>query len=325
MSQALTRRTFVRGLGGAAAATVVGSGMAALPRSAAAAAAKVRFGVQPRPEHVAWADMERVWQEADALGLDSVFAFDHLMPIDGKPGPCFEGWTSLAALAARTERIRVGLLVTCNTYRNPALVAKMAATVDHATRGRLILGLGAGWYEAEHRAYGFEFYTPGGRARRLVEAVRLIKMLFTQDRSTFDGKYYHLADAPFEPKPVQRPHPPILIGGMGPRVIQPLVAREADVWNFFVRGGDAAAQARAAIERMDGLCREAGRDPAAVEKSVNVQPEQVAGKPAKEVRASLQKLVDAGVGHFVLSLPAPYDRAVLRTWAKEVAPALRAA
>jgi len=115
-----------------------------------------------------------------------------------------------------------------------------------------------------------------------------------------------------------------MIGGMGPRVIQPLVAREADVWNFFVRE-DAAAEVRAPVERMDALCRENGRDPAAVEKSVNVRPEQVAGRPTKEVRTALQALIDAGVRHLVLSLPAPYDHGLLRTWAKEIAPALRAA
>jgi F420-dependent oxidoreductase-like protein len=323
MAQQVTRRTFVRGLGGAAAAALVARGLSTPRRAAAAPSGGVRFGVQPRPEHTTWADMERVWQEADRLGLDSIFTFDHLMPIDGRPGPCFEGWTTLAALAAKTERIRVGVLVTGNTYRNPALVAKMAATVDHATRGRLILGLGAAWFEAEHRAYGFDFYTPGGRARRLVEAVTVIKSLFTHDRSSFAGKYYRLDDAPFDPKTVQRPHPPILIGGMGPKVIQPLVAREADIWHFFVRGDDAADEARRAVAHMDALCREHGRDPATLEKSVSIRPEEVADSAPKAMGERLKGLVDAGVRHFILSLPAPYDDAVLRKWAGEVMPALR--
>ena len=142
-----------------------------------------------------------------------------------------------------------------------------------------------------------------------------------------DGRwiYYRLADAPFDPKPVQRPHPPILIGGMGPKVIQPLVARDADIWHFFVRGPDPAAEARRAIAGMDELCRAQKRDPATLEKAVNLRPEEVAGKPAGEVRAAVQALVDAGVRHFVLSLPAPYDRGALDTWAKEIAPAVRRA
>jgi F420-dependent oxidoreductase-like protein len=289
------------------------------PRPARAAAGAVRFGIQTRPEHTGWDAMERVWREADDLGLDSAFTFDHLMPIDGRAGPCFEGWTGLAALAAKTERIKVGVLVTGNTYRNPALLAKSAATVDHLSHGRLILGLGAAWFEREHQAYGFAFHTPGGRARRLVEAVRVMKMLFTQDRTTFAGKYYTLRDAPFDPKPVQRPHPPILIGGMGPKVIQPLTAREADIWHFFARGG----AVKPITERFDAICREVGRDPAAVEKSTSLRPEDFAGQSAADVRATVQGLVDAGVRHLILSMPAPYDLGMLRTYAKEVVPAFR--
>ena len=321
MTTPLTRRRF---LAGAATAAVTGAMTGTLPgrRPAMAAAGGVRFGIQARPEHTTWDAMERVWREADELGLDSAFTFDHLMPIDGKPGACFEGWTGLAALAAKTERIKVGVLVTGNTYRNPALLAKMAATVDHLSHGRLILGLGAAWFEREHDAYGFDFHTPGGRARRLVEAVRVMKLLFTQDRTTFTGQYYTLKDAPFDPKPVQRPHPPILIGGMGPKVIQPLVAREADIWHFFVRGGG-ADEAKQSIDRFHAICREVGRDPAAVEKSTSLRPDDFAGTSPKDVRAKVQALVDAGVQHFILSMPAPYDFDMLRTYAKDVVPAFR--
>jgi F420-dependent oxidoreductase-like protein len=316
----LTRRRFLAGTASAAVAGTLLRDLAA-PRRATAAAGDVRFGIQARPEHTSWSAMERVWREADELGLDSAFTFDHLMPIDGRDGPCFEGWTGLAALAAKTERIRVGVLVTGNTYRNPALLAKMAATVDHLSGGRLILGLGAAWFEREHEAYDFDFYTAGGRARRLVEAVTVMKMLFTRERSTFDGEYYELRDAPFEPKPVQKPHPPILIGGMGPKVIQPLVAREADIWHFFVRAGGMDA-ARALIGHFDDVCRRVGRDPAAVEKSTSLRPNDFA-RPTKEVRAKVQTLVDAGVRHFILSMPPPYDMAMLRTYAREIVPAFR--
>jgi alkanesulfonate monooxygenase SsuD/methylene tetrahydromethanopterin reductase-like flavin-dependent oxidoreductase (luciferase family) len=318
----LSRRHFLRGVG-AAAALSVGSPRPAAAAERAAARAKLRFGVQPRPEHVTWADLSRAFREADELGLDSAFTFDHLMPIDGRPGPCFEAWTSLAALAAKTERIKTGVLVTGNGYRNPALLAKMAATVDHLSNGRLILGMGAGWFEAEYTAYGFSFYTPGGRARRLVEAVEVVKALATKAPATLAGKYYTLKDAPFDPPFVQRPHAPILIGGMGPKVVQPLAARQADIWHFFAKGGDPDATRRTVTE-FDALCRSVGRDPAAVEKAISLRPADVAGVPAEEARARIRALADAGVGHFILSLPAPYDWGVLRTFAKDVVPPLRA-
>ncbi|HLK11370.1 MAG TPA: TIGR03560 family F420-dependent LLM class oxidoreductase [Candidatus Binatia bacterium] len=319
----LSRRGFVKGVGGLAAASALGVRIAARARAQdRGRPGGVRFGVQPRPEHTTYREMLAVWQECDDLGFDSAFTFDHFMPIDGKPGPCFEGWTLLSALAARTSRLRVGVLVTGNTYRAPALVAKMAATVDHVSDGRLILGMGAGWFEAEHTAYGIPFYTAGRRARRLVEAVEAVKALFTQDATTFGGKYYQLKDAPFDPKTVQRPHPPILIGGMGPKVIQPLAARHADIWNFHVPDAD-PTQASKLCTDFDGLCRKVGRDPAAVEKSINLSPGQIAGRPASDVRKRLAALVAVGVRHFVVSLPAPYDRGLLRTFAKEVVPALR--
>jgi F420-dependent oxidoreductase-like protein len=320
MTTPLSRRRFLAGAASAAVAGTLSRGLMG-PRPALAAAGALRFGVQARPEHTTWDAMERVWREADELGLDSAFTFDHLMPIDGKAGPCFEGWTGLAALAAKTERIKVGVLVTGNTYRNPALLAKMASTVDHLSHGRLILGLGAAWFQREHEAYGFDFYTPGGRARRLVEAVHVIKLLFSQERSTFAGKYYKLEDAPFDPKPVQRPHPPILIGGMGPKVIQPLVAREADIWHIFVRSGG-ADEAKRVDTRYHAICREVGRDPAAIELSTSLRPADFAGSP-QDTRAKVQALVDAGVRHFILSMSPPYDLGMLRTYAKEVVPAFR--
>ena len=317
----LSRRRFMQAVGTMAAAGALGLRVRPA-RAAAVPPGKIRFGIQPRPEHTSYADMVAVWREADELGYDSAFTFDHFMPIDGRPGPCFEGWTSLAALAAQTQRIRVGVLVTGNTYRNPALLAKMAATVDHVSKGRLILGMGAGWFEPEHIAYGFEFDTAPGRAKRLVEAVQVVKALFTQERSTFKGRYYTLDDAPFEPKTVQKPHPPILIGGMGPKVIQPLAARQADIWHFFVPGGD-PANAKAMVETFDGLCRKAGRDPSAVEKSISLGVKDIAGKPAAETRDRIRALAEVGVGHFIVGLPAPYDREVVRSFAKDVIPAVK--
>jgi F420-dependent oxidoreductase-like protein len=291
-------------------------------QAAPVAAGKLRFGVQTHPQHATYADILQTWHEVDELGFDTAFLFDHFIPIRSDPnGPCFEGWTLLSALAAQTKKVRVGILVTGNTYRNPAVLAKMAATVDHVSNGRLILGLGAGWFELEHTAYGIPFSTVGGRARQLVEAVQVIKLLFTQDKSNFSGKYYQLKDAPFAPKPLQKPYPPILIGGMGPKVIQPLVARHADIWNFFASDPQGIKQIGT---KFDELCRKVGRDPAQVERSVSLQPAQLSGT-TEEVHSRIQALVDAGVQHFILSLAAPYDRELLRHFAKEVMPAFRTA
>jgi F420-dependent oxidoreductase-like protein len=281
----------------------------------------IRFGVQTPPQHVTYQQIAEVWKLADELGFDSAFTFDHFIPIFSDPnGPCLEGWSLLAALAAQTHRVKVGVLVTGNTYRFPIVVAKMVTTIDHVSNGRLILGMGAGWFALEHTAYGIPFHTVGGRARRLGEALEVMKLLFTQERSSFAGKYYTLADAPFEPKTIQRPHPPILIGGVGPKLIQPLVARYADIWNFFADADP--ARTKALCEHFDAVCRRVGRDPASIEKSAGLRAGMLDG-PAKEVRARLQSQVDAGVRHFIISLPQPYDPGLVKRVAREIIPAFR--
>jgi F420-dependent oxidoreductase-like protein len=320
----ITRRAALRVLG-TAATTLAATG--SLPRGEARAAsparAGLRFGFQTAPQHTSYGDIAALWEEADALDLDSAFVFDHFMPIQGaQTGSCLEGWTLLSALAARTKRLRVGVLVTGNTYRWPAVLAKMAATVDHVSNGRLILGMGAGWFEREHVAYGIPFHTAGGRARRLVEAVEVVKKLFTEDAATYAGKYYQLKDAPFVPRAVQRPHPPILIGGMGPKVVQPLAARHAQIWHFFA---SEIARVRELCAGFDELCRKAGRDPAEVEKSTSLRAGEVSERDAKALRARVKEMADAGVRHFILGLSAPFDRAVLRRFAKEIAEPLRSA
>lgn len=316
----MPRRKFLKIIGAATAA----AGLTQQPlthRSAHAAAPNaLRFGVQTYPQHTTYAEMLQVWREADELGFDTAFAFDHFIPIGGDPtGPCFEGWTLLSALAAQTKRIKVGLLVTGNTYRNPAVLAKMAATVDHVSNGRLILGIGAGWYEREHTAYGIPFSTSSDRARQLVEAIQVIKLLFTQDKSNFTGKYYQLKDAPFSPKTVQKPHPPILIGGMGRKVVQPLAARHADMWDFFADDPEHAKQLNADFDK---ICQRVGRDPKQVERSMSLQASQLTGSKDK-VRDRLQAFVEAGVQHLVVALSAPYDREMLRRLAREVMPEFR--
>ena len=326
-----SRRDFLKQAGTlATAAAVAGklaqprAGLAAEPAGSTETANRLSFGVQTPPQHVSYAQVRDLWLEADELGYDSAFGFDHFLPIFSDPtGPCLEGWTLLAALAAQTKRLKVGLLVTGNTYRNPAVVAKMAATVDHVSGGRLILGLGAGWFELEHDAFGIPYYTPGGRARRLVEAVELIKALFTQDKTTYQGKYYQITDAPFEPKPLQKPYPPILIGGVGPKVVQPLVARHADIWHFFVREGGMPA-AKKLVAHFDGVCAQVGRDPAEIQKSTSLSLDQLK-LPADELRALIQTYADLGVRYFIVSMFPDYDAAALRRFATDVLPAFREA
>jgi len=320
----ISRRRFLQNVGLVTAAAAFAE-QASVPRigqAASPAASTLRFGVQIPPQQASYADILQTWREADELGFDTAFVFDHFIPIySDSNGPCFEGWTLLAALAAQTKRVKVGVLVTGNTYRNPAVLAKMAATVDHVSNGRLILGIGAGWFELEHTAYGIPFSTAGGRARQLGEAVQVIKLLFTQQKSNFTGKHYQLKDALFEPKSVQKPYPPILIGGVGPKLIQPIVARHADVWHFFVRDGD-PQEAKKLCTQFDEICRKVGRDPAQIEKSVSLRPPQITGTK-EEVRGRIQALADVGVQHFIISLPPPYDRHLMQNFAKEVMPTLR--
>lgn len=168
---------------------------------------------------------------ADQLGYDSFWLVDHMWARGLPDHDHLEAWTVMAALAEATERIRIGSLVLCNAYRNPALLAKMAASLDQLSHGRLILGLGSGWMEEEFVAYGYPFPSPRIRLEQLDEALTLIKHMLTETRTSFAGKYYSIQDAVNLPRPVQRPHPPILIGGAGERHLLRVVAQHADIWN----------------------------------------------------------------------------------------------
>ncbi|MBO0744158.1 MAG: LLM class flavin-dependent oxidoreductase, partial [Candidatus Dormibacteraeota bacterium] len=188
------------------------------------------FGLKLSGQNTTIADLRAVWKTADEAGFDHIWDFDHFASIGagGPDKPVFEGWALQAAMAEATSRVRIGCNVTGNTYRHPVQLAKLATTVDHLSGGRLEFGIGAAWAEIEHRMYGWEGLDH--RVGRLSESLRIIKGVWTEERVTFEGRYYQLHDAIANPKPVQKPHPPIWIGAGGEQMFR-LVARYADVWN----------------------------------------------------------------------------------------------
>jgi F420-dependent oxidoreductase-like protein len=315
---------------------------------AASPTKKILFGIQTGQQDTTYQDLVAIWKEAEALGFDSAWDFDHFIPIRGNHNnPCLEGWTLLSALAAHTSKLRIGTLVTGNTYRNPALLAKMVTTVDYISGGRVNLGIGAGWFEPDHDAYGFPFYTPKERAERLGEALEVITKLWTQDHPSFNGKYYKLKDAPFSPPPLQKPHPPIVVGGQGKKWIMPLVARYADGWNVPIGVSPAGIKTRMAIVHKE--CERIGRNPCQIEVSVllvlysisdvplagpaiKLGARVLAGKgvsrsilagSAQQITDQIRPYVDAGATHIILHIEPPYDPELLRRFAKEVMPNFR--
>ena len=270
--------------------------------------APAHFGIMTPPMQVDYRDLVQVWREADTIPqIEHAWLFDHLMPIAGDPnGPAFEGWTLLSALAAQTQRLRIGLLVTSNRFRPPAMLAKIAATVDVVSSGRLEFGIGAGSRPSapiarrEYEAHDLPFHDTAHAVGALAEALTVITRLWSADEPfDFDGDYVHLTNAFGNPKPVQQPHPPIVIGGGATPTLR-VVARYADVWNF--QGGDMTDGARRSAI-LDGLCTEIGRDPAAIIRSTNVP---VSYDNPSDTRAGIDQALDAGFRHIVLMLSAPY-------------------
>ena len=237
----------------------------------------MKFAVFTSLTNTTWDQVRELWRRVEATGWDTACLTDHFMPnTPEKAGDTLECWTTLAALAPLVPRLRIGTIVLGNTYRHPAVLAKMAAQADIISGGRLILGLGAAWQQNEHEAYGIPFYTVGERLARLDEACQVLKALWTQERSTFKGRYYQLADAPLAPKPVQRPHPELMIGGGGEKVTLKIVARHADHWNVW--GGPATLARKGRI--LDDYCRAAGRDPKTLTRSA-VMPLLLTEDPAE--------------------------------------------
>ena len=274
----------------------------------------MRFSIWLAMEQ-SWSELVRTAAHAERTGWDGVWVPDHFMP-DGERSlsPRLEGWTTIAGIAASVDRVRVGVLVTGNTYRHPAVLANMAATVDHISGGRHVLGLGAGWQENEHEAYGIAFPAVPERLARLDEACQVIRLLLTQEASNFAGRFYRLVDAPCEPKPIQRPLP-LLVGGSGENVTMRIAARYADEWNSWGLPDLMAHKS----EVLDRHCAEIGRDPAEIKRSAQAlvmmsdDGEQVlrwraerlpvphiAGTPS-EVADVIGRYADIGLDEFIVS------------------------
>jgi F420-dependent oxidoreductase-like protein len=230
--------------------------------------AEMRYGLK-LSQNATIDQLRAVWRVADEAGFDHCWCMDHFATLGpSDDGPIFEAWTLLAGMAVATSRTRIGCMVTGNTYRHPAVLAKAAVTVDHLSGGRLEFGLGAGWAENEHTMLGLPFGTRRDRADWLEEACELIRSLWTQERTSFDGRHYQFAGAIAEPKPVQQPHPPIWIGGSGRQRTLRITARYADVWNAAGGSPEEVAEASAVL---DQRCAEIGRDPAQIRRSVQLR------------------------------------------------------
>jgi probable F420-dependent oxidoreductase len=246
---------------------------------------RLRIGVQLQPQHADYDSIRRAAAEAEELGVDIIFNWDHFYPLYGEPeGKHFECWTMLGAWAEATSRVEIGALVTCNSYRNPELLADMARTVDHISGGRLILGIGSGWFEKDYDEYGYEFGTAGGRLNDLADSLPRIESRL--------GK--------LNPAPTRKI--PVLIGGGGEKKTLKLVAKHADIWHGF---GDAEVVERK-VKILDQHCADVGRDPAEIERSCAVEgaPDELG-----------PKLVAQGVSTFTVGLGGPdYDLSKVKPW-----------
>jgi F420-dependent oxidoreductase-like protein len=291
----------------------------------------MRFGAAFWVQRTGWPELREAVLRAEEAGFDDLWIDDHLLSDEAEwPDPKLEGWTTLAAIAAITGRPRLGLMVAANTLRNPGLTAKMATTLDHVSGGRAILGIGAGWFEREHEAFGFDFGAGfGERLDRLGEAVPLIRRLMDGERVTHDGRFYRFEEAVCAPRPIQE-RLPILIGGSGPKKTLPLVARYADMWNAYGSPDELAA----ADAILRAACEDAGRDEREIERTVNVNVVIREDRPAaerawsewaavhrpqdgeerldgagtvNEVAASLARLREVGFAHPVIVFRTPFD------------------
>ncbi|HVH62376.1 MAG TPA: LLM class F420-dependent oxidoreductase [Candidatus Dormibacteraeota bacterium] len=287
--------------------------------------------------------MVRCAKEAEAAGFDAIWLYDHFHTVpEPRQESVFECWSSMAALARETQTVRLGQMVTCNSFRPPSLLAKMASCIDVMSRGRVILGIGAGWYQHEYAAYGYDFPETPERLRMLRESLQVIKAMWTQDEAAFDGSYYHLRGAINEPKPVQKPHPPIWIGGGGERVTLKLVAQYGDACNL-------SASVDVLRHKLDVLrehCAVAGRDYDSILKTVELyailgdkrEVDRVVRETARRVGKDeawvrswhpwhgdadrvaemIGEIAEAGAQYFIVNLPNAAEGGAITRFAEEV-------
>jgi F420-dependent oxidoreductase-like protein len=255
----------------------------------------MRFGLDVAQQRIGWDELVRRVRLAEDLGFDGVWGFDHFQPMYGDgPGETFEGITTLAALAGVTSKVRLGLLVTGVTYRHPSVLAAQALTIDHASHGRLELSLGAAWFDKEHNELGIPFPTTSERFDLLEDALEIINRLYTGEVVDYDGKVVSLQHAQMRPLPVQAPHPPIWIGGQGPRRTLPLVAKYADVWHAW----GSPNSLRESNQQLDKLAADAGRDPATITRASSLSLDDL-----ETAKKHAGKWADAGCGYLVCGWP----------------------
>jgi len=308
--------------------------------------APVKIGVLVWPQYTDWPSLRDAGARVDALGYDSLWTWDHLYPIVGSDGgPIFEGFLTLAGWASVTERVTLGLMVGANTFRNPALVAKMTTQLDHMSNGRAVLGIGGAWFETEHIAYGLEFGSGfGERLDWLDEAVQIIRGMLHGEEPSARGERYHAKSVRNHPSPIQA-HLPILIGGSGEKKTLQTVARYADAWNT---GGDPDVL-RHKDEVLRRWCEEVGRDPSEIERTAQVGGVVIRDDPTEARRvaneigarnggwkgpsfagtseqfvARLRPTIELGFRHFYIDSPAPFDDETLERVISDIKPALEA-
>ncbi len=294
--------------------------------------------------------IKNVALECESLGYDSIWLYDHFITYpEATTEPCFESWTTLSALASITKKLGLGTMVTCNSYRYPSVLAKISATLDNISKGRLNLGIGAGWYSLEYNAYGIPFPKASIRIAQLGEAVQIIKKMWTEDEPSFQGKYYTIEKAINSPKPIQKPHPPILIGGRGRKLTLRITAKFADRCNF--GGYPTLEEYKEVLGVLRAHCAAVGRNPDEIEKThiidytiigetkgeVEKKIERFKPKdmPTREftkrnfvgtpdqIISQIKEFVDIGVTYFMLRFPDMIELKPLRMFAEQVLPDLR--
>jgi F420-dependent oxidoreductase-like protein len=283
-------------------------------------AGELRFGICT-DQNMTWETTVDRWQLFEALGFDSIWDCDHFVQPSRPQEPYFEGWTLLAGLAAVTERARIGVLVSSNTFRHPALLAKQAMTVDHLSNGRLEVGLGAGWYAPEHEAFGIDFPERRELVDRFREAVEIVDLMLRQERTTYPGTYYQVQDALMNPLPVQKPRPPLMIGAKKPRMLE-IAARYADTWN----SSGSVDELRTRNAQLTEACERVGRDPSEIVRSLYGWAAVMPDDPWESVDAFtdvIGRYYDVGIHEFIIDQPRDDQFDIMERVATDVIPRMR--